>query len=148
MTDCQCFLKQLNSKPWNAGDRLRANLDAAVHKLGYMVDRVLRAFTDDDTARIVSTFHARKRDKDAYEDIPGFCKSATLDEISEHGCVLTPGRYVGAEEVEDDGIPFADKMATLTSELADQVTESAKLEKAIRKNMEALGFALPKASAE
>ena len=59
------------------------------------------------------------------------------------GYVLTPGRYVGAEEVEDDGIPFTEKMATLTSELADQFAESAKLEKAIRKNMKSLGFGLP-----
>ncbi len=111
-----------------------------------MVDRVLRAFTDEDTEKIVSTFHAWKRDKDAYSDVPGFCKSATLDEIAEHGFVLTPGRYVGAEEVEDDGIPFAEKMSTLTSELADQFAESAKLEKAIRKNMKALGFDLPAAA--
>ena len=62
--------------------------------------------------------------------------------------VLTPRRYVGAEEVEDDGIPFTEKMATLTSELADQFAESAKLEKAIRKNMKALGFELPKAGAK
>ena len=124
-------------------DRAGEVLFIDARKLGYMVDRVLRAFTAEDTARIVSTFHAWKRDKDAYEDIPGFCYSATLDEIAEHGHVLTPGRYVGAEEVEDDGIPFADKMATLTTELADQFAESAKLEKAIRKNMKALGFALP-----
>ena len=124
-------------------DRTGEVLFIDARKLGYMVDRVLRAFTDEDTARIVSTFHAWKRDKDAYEDIPGFCYSATLDEIVEHGHVLTPGRYVGAEEVEDDGIPFADKMASLTSELADQFAESAKLEKAIRKNMKSLGFELP-----
>ena len=126
-------------------------------KLGYMVDRVLRAFTDEDTKKIVSTFHAWKRTSSprplegdgqgegevGYEDIPGFCKRATLEEISEHGYVLTPGRYVGAEEVEDDGIPFADKMAALTAELADQFAESANLEKAIRKNMKSLGFELP-----
>ncbi len=112
-------------------------------KLGYMVDRVLRAFTDEDTEKIVSTFHAWKRDKDAYEDIPGFCKSATLDEIAEHGYVLTPGRYVGAEEVEDDGVPFAEKMEGLTRELATQFHESEKLQAAIRDNMQKLGFALP-----
>ncbi len=130
-------------------------------KLGYMVDRVLRAFTDEDTTQIVSTFHAWKRTSSprplggegqgegvvANEDVPGFCKSATLDEIEEHGYVLTPGRYVGAEEVED-GVPVAEKMATLNSELADQFAESAKLENAIRKNMKALGFELPKASAK
>ena len=124
-------------------DRAGEVLFIDARKLGYMVDRVLRAFTDEDTARIVSTFHAWKRDKDAYEDIPGFCYSANLNEIEGHGHVLTPGRYVGAEEVEDDGIPFADKMATLTTELADQFAESAKLEKAIRKNMKSLGFELP-----
>ena len=112
-------------------------------KLGYMVDRVLRAFTDEDTDKIVSTFHAWKRDKDAYADIPGFCKSATLDEIAEHGYVLTPGRYVGAEEVEDDGVPFAEKMEGLTRELATQFHESEKLQAAIRDNMQKLGFALP-----
>ena len=77
------------------------------------------------------------------EDIPGFCKSATLDEIAEHGYVLTPGRYVGAEEVEDDGVPFAEKMEGLTRELATQFRESEKLQAAIRDNMQKLGFALP-----
>ena len=86
-------------------DRAGEVLFIDARKLGYMVDRVLRAFTDEDTAKIVSTFHAWKRDKDAYEDIPGFCKSATLDEIAEHGHVLTPGRYVGAEEVETTASP-------------------------------------------
>ena len=129
-------------------DRAGEVLFIDARKLGYMVDRVLRAFTDEDTARIVSTFHAWKRDKDAYEDIPGFCYSANLNEIEGHGHVLTPGRYVGAEEVEDDGVPFAEKMTTLTGELADQFAESAKLDKAIRKNMKALGFELPKAGAK
>jgi len=112
-------------------------------KLGYMVDRVLRAFTDEDTEKIVSTFHAWKRDKETYEDIPGFCKSADLDEIAEHGYVLTPGRYVGAEEVEDDGVPFVQKMEDLTCELATQFHESEKLQATIRDNMQKLGFPLP-----
>ena len=124
-------------------DRTGEVLFIDARKLGYMVDRVLRAFTDEDTEKIVSTFHAWKRDKDAYEDIPGFCKSATLDEIAEHGYVLTPGRYVGAEEVEDDGVPFAEKMEGLTRELATQFHESEKLQAAIRDNMQKLGFALP-----
>ena len=149
---CIWFLTKTKQKRGRGAAAFRARhgevLFIDARKLGYMVDRVLRAFNDEDTEKIVSTFHAWKRDKDAYEDIPGFCKSATLDEIAEHGYVLTPGRYVGAEEVEDDGIPFAEKMATLTSELADQFAESAKLEKAIRKNMKALGFELPKAGAK
>ena len=92
-------------------DRTGEVLFIDARKLGYMVDRVLRAFTDEDTEKIVSTFHAWKRDKDAYEDVPGFCKSATLDLKSPRNTVTcsTPGRYVGAEEVEDDGIPFTDK---------------------------------------
>ena len=70
------------------------------------------------------------------------CFKSSCAEIAEHGHVLTPGRYVGAEEVEDEGVPFAEKMATLTAELADQFAESAQLEKAIRKNMKSLGFEL------
>jgi type I restriction enzyme M protein len=75
-----------------------------------------------------------------YKDIAGFCKSATTDEIAQHGHVLTPGRYVGAEEVEDDGEPFGEKMARLTATLNEQFAESRKLEKAIRQNLAGLGF--------
>ena len=147
-------------------DRTGEVLFIDARKLGYMVDRVLRAFTDEDTAKIVSTFHAWKRgpivsgkalaagssakrsasevsEEVGYEDIPGFCKTATLDEIAEHGHVLTPGRYVGAEELEDDGVPFAEKMEGLTRELATQFHESEKLQAAIRDNMQKLGLALP-----
>ena len=77
-----------------------------------------------------------------YSDIPGFCKSATTDEIAAHGHVLTPGRYVGAEEVEDDGDPFEEKMPRLVAELHAQFAESAKLEAAIRTNLKGLGYAL------
>ena len=75
-----------------------------------------------------------------YEDIPGFCKAATLEDIQSHGHVLTPGRYVGAEEVEDDGEPFEEKMARLTTTLGEQFAESRKLEKTIKKNLGGLGF--------
>jgi type I restriction enzyme M protein len=78
----------------------------------------------------------------AYVDIPGFCKSATTAEIAAHGHVLTPGRYVGAEEVEDDGDPFEEKMPRLVAELHAQFAESARLETAIRKNLQGLGYAL------
>ena len=77
-----------------------------------------------------------------YRDIPGFCKAAKLDDIRKHGHVLTPGRYVGAEEVEDDGEPFEEKMARLTSQLNEQFGESAKLETAIRENLARLGYGL------
>lgn len=75
-----------------------------------------------------------------YQDVAGFCKSATTQEIAGHGFVLTPGRYVGAEEVEDDGEPFDEKMPRLIAELEAQFAESAKLEQAIRSNLKGLGF--------
>ena len=76
----------------------------------------------------------------AYFDIPGFCKSASTTEIAAHGYVLTPGRYVGAEEVLDDGDPFEEKMPRLIAELQAQFVESAKLELAIRANLRGLGY--------
>lgn len=107
-----------------------------------MVSRVNRELTTEDIAKIVATYHAWRKDTAAasYEDLPGFCKSATKDEIAAHGYVLTPGRYVGAEEVEDDGEPFEEKMPRLIAELEAQFAESAKLEQAIRKNMKGLGY--------
>lgn len=124
-------------------DRTGEVLFIDARKLGYMVDRVLRAFTDEDTKKIVSTFHAWKREWKDDKNTPGFCYSATLDEIEGHGYVLSPGRYVGAEEVEDDNVPFAEKMEGLTRELATQFHQSEKLQAAIRDNMQKLGFALP-----
>ncbi len=81
-----------------------------------------------------------RRPATCYKDVPGFCKSAKTAEIAEHGYVLTPGRYVGAEEVEDDDEPFDDKMKRLTATLYEQFAESRKLEKAIRSNLEGLGY--------
>jgi type I restriction enzyme M protein len=77
-----------------------------------------------------------------YEDIAGFCKSATTAEIAAHGHVLTPGRYVGAEEVQDDGEPFEEKMPRLVAELQGQFAESAKLEATIRANLKGLGYGI------
>ena len=79
-------------------------------------------------------------DSSTYQDIPGFCKSATTIEIAAHGHVLTPGRYVGAEEVEDDGEPFEEKMPRLVAEMHAQFAESAKLEQAIKANLTGLGY--------
>lgn len=110
-------------------------------KVGYMADRVLRAFTAEDIEKIARTFRAWKRGK-GYEDVAGFCKSATLEQIAAHGHVLTPGRYVGAEEVEDDGEPFEQKMKRLTKTLAEQFAEGHRLEKQIRENLGGLGYEL------
>ncbi len=126
-------------------------------KLGTLIDRVHRELTAADLAKIVSTYHQWKIDGDKeeaeasrdgilrdpvpkYADIPGFCKSATTAEIAAHGHVLTPGRYVGAEEVEDDGDPFEEKMPRLVAELHAQFAESAKLEKQIKANLENLNL--------
>jgi type I restriction enzyme M protein len=112
-------------------------------KLGTMVDRVQRILTGADIQRIADTYHAWRGDKKTgkYEDIPGFCKSAKLDEIRAHGHMLTPGLYVGAEEAEDDGEPFEQKMKRLTAKLEEQFAESAGLEKAICQNLKTLSHA-------
>ena len=78
-----------------------------------------------------------------YADVPGFCKAATLEDIRAHGHVLTPGRYVGAEAVEDDGEPFEEKMARLAATLRGQQAEAARLDAAIAANLEELGYGLP-----
>lgn len=114
--------------------------------LGYMKDRVLRDFKREDIEQVANLFHAWKTGETiegvSYEDQAGFCKSATLDEIKKHDYVLTPGRYVGAAPEEDDGIPFAEKMATLTATLKTQFEQSAELEKQIKANLKGLGYEL------
>ena len=110
-------------------------------KLGRMVDRTHRELTDEDIARIADTYHAwHTSEDDGYADIPGFCKSAPLDEVRRHGHVLTPGRYVGAEPQEDDGEPFEDKMKWLVAQLSEQQAEAARLDEAIAKNLKGLGY--------
>ncbi len=126
-------------------DRRRQVLFIDARKLGVMIDRRHRELTDSDIKKISDTYHAWRGElidgkKIDYVDIPGFCKSASLEEIRKHEHILTPGRYVGAEEVEDDGEPFEEKMKKLTQELAGQFKKSEELEGAIRKNLEGLGY--------
>ncbi|MHC5828536.1 MAG: N-6 DNA methylase, partial [Nostoc sp.] len=111
-------------------------------KMGVLLDRVHRELTVEDIARIAQIYHAWRGEKVAgeYEDIPGFCKSAKLEEIVLHGYVLTPGRYVGAEELEDDDEAFEEKMLHLTKKLEQQFDESARLEAAIRESLGRLGY--------
>jgi type I restriction-modification system DNA methylase subunit len=96
----------------------------------------------DDIAAIGRTYHAwRGEAKDGgYQDVPGFCKAATLEEIKTNDYVLTPGRYVGAAEIADNGVPFEEKMAELTQTLYRQMEESEKLDAVIRGNLEGLGY--------
>lgn len=112
-------------------------------KMGTLIDRVHRELSDDDIHTIAETYHAWRGDKDCkknYEDVPGFCKTATLEDIRHHGHILTPGRYVGAAEVEDDGEPFDDKMKRLTDELKQQSAESARIDSLIRANLQDIGY--------
>jgi len=111
-------------------------------KMGSMVDRTHRELTDQDTARIARAYHAWRGEKEAgkYEDVPGFCKSAALEDVQKHGHVLTPGRYVGAEAQEEDGEPFEEKMQRLTAALRQQQAEAAKLDAAIAANLKDLKY--------
>ena len=120
-------------------DRRGQFLFIDARQLGYMKDRVLRDFTVDDIKKIADTFHAWQQGE-GYENVPGFCYSAELQDIRKHEHVLTPGRYVGAEEQEEDGEAFADKMARLTAQLAEQFAESDRLEGEIKKNLTGLGY--------
>jgi type I restriction enzyme M protein len=123
-------------------DRRGQVLFIDARKLGRMVDRTHRELTDEDIAKIANTYHAWRGEKDAgeYADVPGFCKSATLEDIRKHGHVLTPGRYVGAAEQEEDGEPFDQKMQRLVAQLREQQAEAAKLDAAITANLRELGF--------
>ena len=122
-------------------NRQKETLFIDARKLGTLVDRVHRELSDDDIAKIADTYHRWRGDApDKYEDVPGFCKSASTEEIAAHQFVLTPGRYVGAEEIEDDGEPFDEKMKRLVATLEEQFKEGARLEKEIRENLRGLGY--------
>ncbi|MGQ9445065.1 class I SAM-dependent DNA methyltransferase [[Pasteurella] aerogenes] len=108
-------------------------------QLGYMKDRVLRDFTADDIAKVADTYHSWQQSAD-YQNIPAFCYTASLDEIAQNDFVLTPGRYVGAAEQEDDGVPFAEKMQELTALLQQQFKQSAELEAKIKANLGGVGY--------
>ena len=107
--------------------------------LGTMVTRKLRELSDEDIHKISSIYN-NYRNNINYEDILGFCKKATIEDIKSNDWALTPGRYVGTEEIEDDGIPFNEKMKQLIEELSKQFNESHKLEQEIKNNLKAIGY--------
>ncbi len=107
-------------------------------KMGTMVSRKLRELTDDDIKKISDTYEAFA--DGTLDDVKGFCAAAGLQEIEKQDFILTPGRYVGIEEVEDDGEPFEEKMTRLTSELSDMFSKSHELEDEIRKKLRAIGY--------
>ena len=123
-------------------DRRGEVLFIDARKMGVMVDRRHRELTDEDIRRIADTYHAWRGEEGAgeYRDVPGFCRSVKLEEIRKHGHILTPGRYVGVEEQEEDDEAFEEKMKRLSAELAGQFRRSRELEEEIRRNLEELGY--------
>lgn len=148
---CLWFIAR-NKKNSKFRDRKGQTLFIDTRKMGYLVDRIHREFSDEEISRIARTYHAwrsssprpfageGKGEGVVYKNIPGFCKSASIEEIKAHGYVLTPGRYVGAEDVEDDDEPFDEEMKRLTAKLEEQFVESEKLEALIKRNLRGLGF--------
>ncbi len=147
---CLWFVTR-NKKNGKFRDRRGQTLFIDARKMGYLIDRTHREFSDEEIKKIADTYHAwrfshsprpsggeGKGEGLVYKDIPGFCKSATIEEIKAHGYVLTPGRYVGAEDTEEDDEPFDEKMKRLTAKLEEQFAEAGKLETIIRKNLKGL----------
>ncbi|SON62381.1 Type I restriction enzyme EcoKI M protein [Mycobacterium simulans] len=138
------FAKDKTPGKQGSTDRAGQVLFIDARELGYMVDRAERALTNEEIVRIGDTYHAWRGSASAaakgltYEDIPGFCNSSTLAEIKAADYALTPGRYVGAPEAEDDGEPVDEKIARLTKELLTAFDESARLEKVVREQLERL----------
>ncbi|PMG53791.1 type I restriction-modification system subunit M [Vibrio splendidus] len=135
-------------------NRQKETLFIDAREMGTMISRTNKELTKDDIALIADTYHAWRCDEtelkariergdgkvEKYEDKAGFSKSATIADIEANDFVLTPGRYVGTADVEDDGIPFETKMSELSQTLYSQMNQSQELDKAIRRNLEALGY--------
>jgi type I restriction enzyme M protein len=138
---CLWFLTR--DKTAHGRDRRGEFLFIDARKLGHLETRVHRVFTHADIAKIAGTAHRWRQDGEAegdYADEPGFCRSVKLEEIREHGYVLTPGRYVGAEAVEDDDEVFTEKMERLSLLLSEQMAKGAELDAVIREKLGALGY--------
>ena len=140
---CIWFLTKNKSAIKGRAERKGKTLFIDARNLGYMKDRVLRDFTADDIKKVVDTYHLWQRslNKD-YKDEQGFCYSADLEEVKKNDYILTPGRYVGAVDKEEDSEPFNEKMKRLTAELKEQFTESNRLEAEIKKNLLSIGYEL------
>lgn len=136
---CIWFISKDKTK---TGKRKRDNeiLFIDARKLGFMADRTHKEFSNEDISRIAETFH-KWRDED-YQDVKGFCKSAPLEEVRKNDYILTPGRYVGLEDTEEDEEPFEEKMVRLTSKLSEQFTKSKELEVQIRHALGVIGYDL------
>jgi len=136
---CLWFLAR-DKKNHRFRDRRGEVLFIDARNMGQMVDRTHRELTDEEIRKIADTYHAWRGESGKYEDVPGFCKSASIEDIRKHGYVLTPGRYVGAAEVEDDGEPFEEKMKRLTAQWREQLVHAHKLDAMIESNLRMLGY--------
>lgn len=136
---CLWFLAR-NRKNHKFRDRSNEILFIDARNTGAMISRKNRMLNDQDIEKIAGTYHNWRNPDGSYEDIPGFCKAATLEEVEANNFVLTPGRYVGAEDLEDDGIPFEEKVAVITSSLAEQFAKSNELQERIKLNLEKIGI--------
>lgn len=125
------------SELWRAADALRSNMDAAEYKHAVLGLIFLKYISD-----AFEEQHTALQSQRIQGDLPGLGKSATLDDIRHHNHILTPGRYVGAAAMEEDGEPFEDKMTRLTAELKRQMEEGARLDKLIQANLEEIGYGL------
>ncbi|MDD4353491.1 MAG: N-6 DNA methylase, partial [Candidatus Nanoarchaeia archaeon] len=134
----------ISRKRTGNGDRKRIGeilfIDAS--EIGFMADRTHREFTEEDISKVSKTYHEWRQTDSAYEDIKGFCKSASIEDIAKHDFFLTPGRYVGIKDEKDDGVPFEEKIADLTRILAEQILEEKKLDEEIEKQLKNVGFNL------
>lgn len=138
---CLWFLSR-NRTNHKFRNRSKEILFIDARNLGQMISRKNKMLSDEDLTKITSTYHGWRNTNGSYEDIPGFCKSASLEEVEANNFVLTPGRYVGAEDLEDDGIPFEEKVATITSSLAEQFAKSNELQERIKSNLAKIGIEL------
>jgi type I restriction enzyme M protein len=138
---CLWFLARNKNPGHGWRDRRGEVLFIDARKLGHMVDRTRKEFSDEDIAKIAETYRAWRGEPgaDAYEDEPGFCKAATLEEIRGHNHVLTPGRYVGAAAAEADDVPFNERFAELKETLAEQFAEAEELSALIQTKLEEVG---------
>jgi type I restriction enzyme M protein len=138
---CLWFLTR-NKTNGKFRQRRRETLFIDARKMGFLVDRVHRDLPNEDIARIARCYHAWRGEKDTgnYEDVLGFCKSAATEEIATQGYVLTPGRYVGSEEIDDGDEPFEEKMKRLTVTLHKQRQEAATIDSAITASLKDLGY--------
>jgi len=138
---CLWFLSRnrTNGKYRNRKDEI---LFIDARKFGALISRKNKAFTDEDILKISDVYHNWRSKDGNYEDVQGFCKSSTIREVEENNFVLTPGRYVGTEDVEDDGISFEEKVSVISENLKSHFEQSIELQERIKLNLKKVGIEL------